>query len=369
MASTATSLDDSAAGSHNPPVTYTNEAGFHFNTPADFDTYQAGFATITSAPEPMHGPSSHRCQLFDIPSLLYDAKWLGSDQSRVELVCHTDTHVGDAHTKFVQAFEQCSFDVVVQTEGKMGALFVRANKIERNVEPGPILQLLPLCLWVEPNKLHLSPAKDRTVLLTDPNAVLMAVSQELQQLALDQKLILSNLQGLKGYNPQIPHTKASVTWNEIDRTRKNLLGILKEKRATQALICSFCKRVIRITVSDSPAINSATPIIAQLEDKLTQAKGKDNKQRRKRLQRKKKKAQQNVVGTIAAVANPAALLASMTKPPDVHALRFAPSVTVSSTRVKVLNPTQGVASGATPAPAPASSKYSVSVLSLRETIR
>jgi hypothetical protein len=103
----------------------------------------------------------HCCVLFDVPSLLYDQCWLGADSVRVELVNHAVEPTMNARSAFLRACDQTGMVADVDVVGTTGALVVSSIKFEKKVDPNPLLELVELCLWVEPNKARLPPVACR----------------------------------------------------------------------------------------------------------------------------------------------------------------------------------------------------------------
>mmetsp|Transcript_16916 Transcript_16916/g.30313 ORF Transcript_16916/g.30313 Transcript_16916/m.30313 type:complete len:325 (+) Transcript_16916:177-1151(+) len=202
----------------------------------------------------------HRCQLFNSPSLLFDKKWMGSDNVRIELVTSTERHAKAAANAFSKQFELAGLQGVLTTENTAlkphrnspegcSAVLVNSVKISPPVKPDPLLALIGVTLWIEPNKLEKLEEKDRWERIEGgDNATLAAdnireqILAEIKRLEADQKTVLQALKRLQNFS-QLParQTKAADVFRYMQAKKQQLKALAAHSSGVTRLYrCKIC---------------------------------------------------------------------------------------------------------------------------------
>lgn len=294
----------------------------------------------------------HRCQLFNCPSLLFDSRWLGTDEVRIELVTSSEHQIQQATAAFSRHFELAGLAGTVTSENVFGkthrnspegcsAVILKKVKITKPVQPDPLLALVGVTLWVEPNKLEkLDPAK-RWEYVGDESkdgpkpvdAIKLRLQMEQKRIADDQKFVLLSLKRLQKYKQLPAHqTKGADVFRYLQAKRQQLKALESHASGISSLCCcSICGclvQAIGTMPKDKPIIDKLKPPsskvtmeqrmkkskssattnsrtmtkkqmeekIEELESKIEEAKGKENKSKRKRYHKKIKELQEKMEG-------------------------------------------------------------------------
>mmetsp|Transcript_24685 Transcript_24685/g.59408 ORF Transcript_24685/g.59408 Transcript_24685/m.59408 type:complete len:326 (-) Transcript_24685:170-1147(-) len=245
----------------------------------------------------------HRCQLFDSPSLLFDKHWVGSDQVRIELVTTKEKQAVHAAQAFSQKFDQAGLvgEVSVESTSQKphrnfpegcSAVVISNIKIKPPVKPDPLLQLIGVTLWIEPNKIDKLEEKDRWKVMEGggegPKATQAAdeirvkILEEMKRIESDQKLVLQTLKRLQKFT-QLPakQSKGADVFRYLQQKRTQLKILLRYCHGIKKVfMCSVCGRICQVL--------GKLPSDATVLDKLKLPKSKHALLDRLRLQKEGK---------------------------------------------------------------------------------
>ena len=295
----------------------------------------------------------HRCQLFDCPSLLFEKRWLGTDAVRIELMTATAAQAEAARRAFAAQFSKAGLQGTMSIENVAdrehrntpegcSAVCVSDVKITQPVKPGPLLRLIGVALWVEPNKIRkMEPSSRYSVLqgargtgdaaeaTQRADAVRARIDEELQRLYDDQTAVLKSLKRLQSFTSMpAKQTKGADVFRYLQAKRVQLRALaLCAECVSQIYFCKVCGCIVQVvgtrptdqsilaklkppastvawpTIVESEAAAATTAAdrkattekprtleqrIRELEIKVSEAKGKEVANRRKRLNRKLK---------------------------------------------------------------------------------
>ena len=235
--------------------------------------------------------NQHHCQLFDVPTLLYDRRWLGTDRVLLELV-NDDKHLAQATVNDLEkGFRECDIAATCSVP-RNGAVLVSNLKFDKKeIDPAPILQVGLRILWCEPNKLEYEDIKFSRV--QHPGEIAKCFQHELQKSESEQKALMKVLKILQQVTPQVTsQSKGGSAFNALEKSHTAIGEIIKSRLndVTEVTVCTVCERIITVMANtllppdfDPVQIRAR---VAQLQQKLDEASGNQNKQKRKKLQRK-----------------------------------------------------------------------------------
>lgn len=192
-----------------------------------------------------------------------------------------------------------STDNPISLERKDGSLVID-NIIQKDIPNGaPLVALLSRVLWMEPDKVSLLPAVNRTTLCTEPAAIKAKLEEETMRLDTDATLLLNSLKltqasALKGREAS---GKALVPFEQTLAMKKQINAI-KEHSIAQVktvVCCAVCGRVLEVlTGRPLDQLDEKEQLqarIARIEASLSQLLGPDNASKRKKLRQKAKELQ------------------------------------------------------------------------------
>lgn len=279
------------------------------------------------SPGGSHSESPHSCILFDMPNLLFDKRWLGTDAMSIELTGAAESPA-KALIQFQKVFEQTGLRGNLALDGS--SIRISNLSFSGQVDPAPLMDLAVLCLWVKPNRVtKLSPSEAVTSLrcttATERARVATLINEEIMKCQADQKLVIAKYKEVQKSSAAGSGDSAKGTdiFKRIEKVRIQLQALLQRNIATveQLDFCTVCERVVGIysspteetpsteeapasagseaatlsavlCVSNSQETASAMDELAErilkLDTQIRAASGQENKQKRKRLQRKRK---------------------------------------------------------------------------------
>jgi len=241
----------------------------------------------------------HRCQVFDIPTLLFDKKWLGTDEVSVELF----TSSSEKAEELAHIFKERTKNISSEITHTANRMRITDIEVEAKVQADPLLSLVDHCLWLEPNKLDKIAAEERVKIEAVPFKLEALIAETIGQIQRGQKFLLKQLKRLaepQGQNaPKQANEKGKAAFERLEK-KKNLLVELGKQSAVSGVseihVCTACEQVIAI-YGRKKGVAIKTPeeraVVEKkldgLEGKISAAKGTDNKQKRKKLKRRLQK--------------------------------------------------------------------------------
>uniref|UniRef100_A0A7S2XFM6 Uncharacterized protein n=1 Tax=Lotharella oceanica TaxID=641309 RepID=A0A7S2XFM6_9EUKA len=232
----------------------------------------------------------HRCQLFNTPVLLFDKTWTGSDEVRIELVTSTTKQAEAAAAAFRGQFKEAGLEGTVSIKNTStkphrnspegcSAVFVTDVKITKPVKPEPLLALMGVTLWIEPNKLEKMSVEERWNEIegcVGENATEKAdkireiILNEMKRIEADQKEVLKALKRLQNFT-QLPakQTKGADIFRYLQKKRLQLKALASHAHGvTKLYTCSVCGCIIQ-AVGNLPCDKSVLDKLKPPTSKLT----------------------------------------------------------------------------------------------------
>lgn len=275
-----------AAGAPAPAAAAADDDGA-----AVFERYRAVAFPPAGGAARAGGLGQHRCQLFQPQSFLFEERWLGCTSARVELLT-TKRDEAEAHLAAVrEQMRRVGLDADVgHVEGSLGGVSVVVRGYSGPLEAEAMKRLISGVLWVEPHLHDVWPQERVERHTAHLDRIMDAERKQMERDCHD--LLLAASRGPDA-------DKAGEATSQIIVARKQLEALASSRRRVRsAVTCTMCDRLLAIYGPPDSELRAERDALlahaAELERKLAEAAGGDNKQRRKKLQRKLKETRAQI---------------------------------------------------------------------------
>jgi hypothetical protein len=244
--------------------------------------------------------AKHRCRIFDVPTLLFDKRWLGTDEILIELYAS-----GIDRCKAVsQVFQQKTSALKADFKATANTLRIsHIEEVDAKIEAEPLLSLVDFCLWLEPNKMDKIPSDVRFKIENQPYKFDSLLTESLGNIIRGQKYLLKQLKRLAAPSTNTnkgkqANEKGKSAFEKLEKKKNALTDLHKQQVAniTEIHSCLTCDQILLVlgkkkgvSVSTPEERQAAESKVVGLSGKLTQAQGSTNRQKRKKLKRKLQK--------------------------------------------------------------------------------
>ncbi|GAB5367815.1 hypothetical protein AAMO2058_001263900 [Amorphochlora amoebiformis] len=250
----------------------------------------------------------HQCQLFNSPSILFDKKWIGSDEVRIELVTSTVKQAQAAAQAFANQFKLAGLEgdiSVSNTSSKdhrnfpegCSAVVIKSVKIKPPVKPEPLLALVGVTLWIEPNKIEKVEEKDRWELIEGggkegaeamqrADKIRARVKEEIIRMEHDQKVVLKSLKRLQSFT-QVPanQSKGAAVFRYLQNKRQQLKAVSTHAaEVSRMYCCTVCGCILQVQgtlPTEEAVLQKLNPPKSTLDWKKRLREQKEGKKNRK----------------------------------------------------------------------------------------
>jgi hypothetical protein len=203
----------------------------------------------------------HVCSLFSMPQLLFDAKFLGTNEVRVEVSTSDEDIIARTVISLRNTFAKVKMNasVSVDSSSSSGTLLISDVKVNEanNIQPEPILEMGALTLWAEADLIHRVSEEDRIKwysLSTEDFKTL--VSAEATLVAQDITMLLRKLKATRSLIGQVGHDKTKLVIEALVARRKELQAITGDAEQLASIktaqLCRLCNRVLNLSTEAHP---------------------------------------------------------------------------------------------------------------------
>eukprot|EP00808_Paulinella_micropora_P007771 g37362.t1 len=182
----------------------------------------------------------HVCRLYDVPYLLTNRKWIGTDTVVVELVTSTLEKSQEIAQSFKRDVQAIKCDVVASAHD----VTISNISFQGQVDATPIFKLTAHTLWCEPNKISSFPLEDRYFSFSDEKDISRLFQKEMLDCERNQKRVLVSL---KQATPS-GRVKGKQVFESLEKV-KSICKELASKPAKvgQVVACKLCEHIILAT--------------------------------------------------------------------------------------------------------------------------